>query len=230
MVGVIHVSVAKLKSTLRRASYQRLGWAEQVGGDEVGLAQPAEVDGIGLARLERVELAVGLRHLEAAGVEGELLAADDGVLELLLHLGPADRVDVLLHAAVAGGHVDEHLAARHVHVAGDGHERKDGLARLGPVGALVDGDAPGDGGRLGVGVEPGRAVDLLGRHAADLSCLLGRHLGHAFGQLVEPEAPAIHEVLVVEVLADDDVEHSHGQRRVGAGAAARSRWRASRSR
>ena len=36
------------------------------------------------------------------------------------------------------------------------------------------------------------------------------------GELVEAVAPLVHEVVVVEVLGDDDVQHGHAERGIGA--------------
>ena len=51
----------------------------------------------------------------------------------------------------------------------------------------------------------------------DLRDAFNRILGGAGGQIVEAEAPLFHEVVVVEVLLDDDVQKSQTQSRIGTG-------------
>ena len=77
-------------------------------------------------------------------------------------------------------------------------------------------DAQGDG--EGEEDEARHDADELRVHAADLGGALGRELGGAFGELIEAIAPAADEVLVVELLFDDDLEHGHAQSRVRASA------------
>ena len=130
--------------------------------------------------------------------------------------------DALLEAeaglVVARARAGEDLAAGDVQVAGDGHQGHRHLAVLHAVCLLVGREAPLDGAGLGGGVHARRGADLVGRNAADLGGLLGRHGGAPLGQLVEAVAPVLHEVVVVEVFLDDDVDHGHAERRVGAGA------------
>ena len=138
------------------------------------------------------------------------------------HLGLQVVAHALLEAearlVVAGARARQYLAARHVEVARDGHEVDCHLALLHAVGLLVGGQAPLYGARLGGGVHARGAVDVLDGHVADLGGLLRRHALHPLGQFVETVAPVLNEVVVVEVFGDDDVEHGHAERRVGAGA------------
>ena len=69
-------------------------------------------------------------------------------------------------------------------------------------------------------VEAGNLNEQVLVDPADLGDLARRVLLHALGQLVETVAPLLDELVVVQVLVDDDVEHAQRQRRVGAGAQA----------
>ena len=155
-----------------------------------------------------------MRVQDDHAVCGILVEADHLLLQLF--------ADALLEAeagfVVAGARAGEDLAAGNVQVAGDGHQGHRHLALLHAVGLLVGRKSPLDGAGLGGGVHACRGADLVGRHAADLGGLFGRHGGAPLGQLVEAVAPVLDEVVVVEVFLDDDVDHGHAQRRVGAGA------------
>ena len=60
--------------------------------------------------------------------------------------------------------------------------------------------------------------DLLLGNPRHLLDLVEGKLAGAFGQLVEAVGPALDEVVVVEVLVNDDLDHRKGERGVGAGA------------
>ena len=94
------------------------------------------------------------------------------------------------------------------------------MAGLHAVLLLVDGQAPGDGCRLGLRIGARDGVDVVHVEPADLGGPFGRHLCGARGQLVESPRPLLHEVLVVELFLHDDVDEREAQRRVGAGAQA----------
>ena len=151
---------------------------------------------------------------DGIGVGGVFLQADHLADELL-----AQR---LLEAepgfVLAGARVAQDLPARNVDVGGEGHEANGAMGQLHAVRALVEREAPLQRRGFGVGVHARCRLDVLGVDAADLARLLGRHLGHALGQLLEAVAPVLHEVVVVEVFLDDGVQHGHAQRRVSAGA------------
>ena len=69
---------------------------------------------------------------------------------------------------------------------------------------------------MGVGVHARHGIDVLDGNLADAGGILGRHVGNALLELVEAVGPALHEVMVVEVLGDDDVAHRHRESRVRA--------------
>ena len=74
-----------------------------------------------------------------------------------------------------------------------------------------------DAGGLGRRVEPRYLADLFGRNAGDPLSPLRRVLPHVLGELVESERPLLHELRVVQLLADDDVQHPERERGVRAG-------------
>ena len=149
-------------------------------------------------------------HTDIGGV---FLKADDLVLQLCSELLPAE-------AEVAEGvvYVSKKLAAGNVHVSSDGLKGQDAVSCLGSVGLLVDRKAPKDCGIARVRIHACCAIDVLDIDSADFRCFLGRHGGDSLRQLFEAVAETIDEVVVVQVFLDDDVEHRHAERRVGAGA------------
>ena len=162
--------------------------------------------------------------LRARGVLGRGVVGLVDVERGALHrrgLGSRLRLRVVLHT---GRRVDlgDDLAAGHVDVAADGHQRQHAVGRLVAVLVLVERKAPGDGRGLRGGVQAGRPVDILHRHLADLRGPLGRHalvrVVDARGELLEAVRPLLHEVVIVEVLVDDDGQPRHGECGVGAGA------------
>ena len=193
-------------------------------GDEVRVGDPRHLDGIGLIRLQGIQHAVSLGTGNLVAVQGVLVHADALVAFLVGHLVPAlgdegARVRVVLRLSGRGvtgdvlGHrqVGDDVAAGNVQVAAHAYHGEYALAGLHAVGVLVEGEAPGDGGRVGVGVHAGHRVDVLDGNLADASGVLGRHVGDALGELVKAVGPALHEIVVVEVFLDDDVAHRHGK-------------------
>ena len=110
------------------------------------------------------------------------------------------------------------LAARTVEVAGDCLQGDDALAVLHTVGLLVDSKAPHDRCGLRLRVHARCRVNLLDGNLTNLCGLLRRHGRNALSQLVEAIAPVLDEVMIVEILFDDDVEHCHRQGGIRAGA------------
>ena len=176
----------------------------------------AELDRVRVTGLE------GLEHEVRVGVHDQV--AVGGVIGQADHFA-GEVTDTLVEAEAdlvqAGGGVAEDVAAGDVDVAGNRHEIEQTLAGLHAVCLLVDGKAPANGGRLGLGVQVGGLDDLLDGNAGDLCRLLR---GHALLrvvdtglELVKAVAPALDEIMVVEVVVDDDGQHAHGERGVGAG-------------
>ena len=149
------------------------------------------------------EVGMGVEDNHAVG--GILLQADHLLLQLVAH----PLLETEARFVVPRSRTRQDLPAGNVQIARDGHEVHRHLTVLHAVGLLVGSQAPLDGGRLGLGVHARRGADVLDGHAADLGSLLRRHLLHALGQLVEAVAPVLHEVMVVEVLVDDDVQPCH---------------------
>ena len=59
------------------------------------------------------------------------------------------------------------------------------------------------------------ASDVLRVDSAHFCRAFGRPILHTLGKLVEPVGPLLDEIMVVEVFADDHVDHRHSERRVG---------------
>ena len=164
----------------------------------------------------RVERRVGLRD-DVPALEreaGEAVVADHLVALLL-----RERV-VLVERRGEARRGRQLVAALLVDVSRDGAQ--DGLAADGTggvdaarVAALLP---PRQASRLRGGVHAGRLADLIGGYPGDLGHLLGRVVLGALLELLEPHAPLVHELVVVEILLDDHVDPAECERRVGAGA------------
>ena len=90
------------------------------------------------------------------------------------------------------------------------------MGGLDAVALLVDGQAPGHGaGLLGCPI-PCSLGNQIRVHAGDRGGALGRVLLAALGELIEAVDPVLAELMVVQILADDDVAHREVQRAVGA--------------
>ena len=208
-----HVDAEAPLQVLDHGVVPALGLRGAGAGQEVRVFEAAHLEGIVfgvVACLQRVEhhVALGVQH--QAHVGRVFLDAQDLALQFRAQVVPAESQ---FQAVV---HVADELAARNVDVARDGLERQDAVAGLHAVGLLVDAQAPGDLRRLRLCVGARRLADEVGIHARDLGSLLHRHGSHALGELFEAVAPFLDEIVVVEVFGNDDVEHGHGQRRVGA--------------
>ena len=79
--------------------------------------------------------------------------------------------------------------------------------------AVADVDAHG----LGGAHEAGGLDDAILGNTRDRRCPRGWELLHVLSQLVEAEAPVLDEVVVVEILADDNVQNGQCERAVSAG-------------
>ena len=106
-------------------------------------------------------------------------------------------------------------AAGHIHVTADGGKREQRLARLRAVLLGVDGKTPHDrgGGVRGEGAR--RAADDVGGDPRDFLGPFGRRVLHALGKVLDAEHPVLAELMIVEVLAQNDVEHGEAYGRVG---------------
>ena len=106
----------------------------------------------------------------------------------------------------------ENVPARHVDIARDPHEDEERPGRLEGVRARVDPVAPLDarGPRRREG--PGRLPDQGRAHARYGFRPFRREGADVAGQPVEAVPVFLHERMVVEVFADNDVHHGEGQR------------------
>ena len=197
--------------------------------EQVGVGDPGHLHRVGLVGFQGVENAVRLAAGNLIAVERVLVHADALSALLVGHLVPAlgdERAGIgvvrrLARSCIAGevlGHrqVGDDVATGNVEVAGHADHGKHALASLHAIGVLVEREAPSDRRGLRSSVHAGHAVDVVDGHLADLGRLLRRHVGDALGELVEAVAPALDEVVVVEVFLDEDVAHRHRERRVGA--------------
>ncbi len=110
---------------------------------------------------------------------------------------------------------EEHVAPWRVQIPGDGHQCGEQAVAVGTVDGLFDGHAPLDAGGLRRSIQPRRFPDQIPVHPGDLFHLVERIFLHPLHEGL----PAVHvpldETLVVEVLFDDHLEETQGQRRVG---------------
>ena len=167
------------------------------------------------ARLHGLEQEVRRDERRVTGlVNRGLVGADTAVKHLLGD--EFEAAAVLLGAVVGVAH--EHVAAGDVEVAAQRRDVGDGERSLHGSDLHVDGEAPLDGAGLGSSEHAGSIVDLLLGDPADLRDLVGRVVLQALDELVEAVAPVVNEVVIVQVLVDDDAQHAHGERAVGAGA------------
>ena len=166
-----------------------------------------------------IEARVGLRD-DVPALEGEarVHVVADHLVALLLGEGVVREVHVLGVAAVARH--GQLVAADLVDVARDGAQ--DGLAlnrargvEAAAVAALL---APRQAGGLGRRVHASRLADLVGGNPGDFRDLLDGIFRRALFQLVKAVTPFLDELMVVEVLLDDHVDHAEGECRIGAGA------------
>ena len=120
----------------------------------------------------------------------------------------------LAHEASGYGKRD---AAGYIEIAEDGSEDEYGVAGLHAVAVRVDGESPHERGGM-VGGDGARCRrNGFGGNPSDLFDLVERILGRAFLELIEPVAPVLDEIVVVEVFLDDEVDHAEAERGVGAG-------------
>ena len=183
--------------------------------DGVRGGHPHHANGIRISRLDRLQDGVGVCRgaITRTAHEREL-----GAEALGLDLGGEVTIAIPVGQVLLVGVADDDVAAGHIDVARDGPKRIDSVGRRGGVRGLVDLEAPLDSGRLGVCVQTSSLDDLLGLDPANLAGLLGRPLLAALDELVEAIAPLLDEVVIVEVLLRDDMNHCHRQSGISAGA------------
>ena len=171
---------------------------------------------VGLAGLQHVQHHVGLVVVVDVADARVFLGADALFPQLGRHEVDALAVAVLLR--IRCGDPRQHAPARNVQIVGDAQKGNEGHGRLRAVHVLVEREAPCQGGMLSRRELARGLADAFRRHPGDLLGLLGRHLRHARGELVEAVDPPVNEVVVVQVLLNHDVHHGHGQGGVRAGA------------
>ena len=66
-------------------------------------------------------------------------------------------------------------------------------------------------------VETGGTADILGIDPGDLGSPFGGLVLHLITQRIKAVAPVLDEIVIVEVLLDDHVDHGHRNGSVGAG-------------
>ena len=151
--------------------------------------------------------------LEAAAVDAAAVA-EGQVLQPVEALGGDGCLGFGL-APLAAPLVGDDHAAGSVEGAGEGVEERDRAAALHAVGVLA-GSGPDVGERRSRrGELAGEPLDRARRDRGDPLRPLRCVVGHQLAVLVEAGRPVRHEVVVIELVADDDVGHRQRQRPVG---------------
>ena len=101
-------------------------------------------------------------------------------------------------------------------LAADQRQRDQTARIVGAVGVLRDAHAPEDDGAFGARVGARHFAQRVGGNAADRRHLLRREVLDVLGEGLEALDVGLHVLLVVELLADDDVEHGVEHGHVGA--------------
>ena len=184
---------------------------QEVVGREVGAAYGV------LAVLPLLDGGVRREVFKAHGKHRVALDADALGVFLFgqqLVVAPGARPVGLLDAPACA---PDHVAAGHVEVAGDGPHGHQRMRRLLAAGLLVKRHAPLDGGGLGLGVGARHTNDVFLGDPALLGQLVEVVFLHALTHCLEAVDPLVAEVLVVETLVADNLEHGHRQGAVAAG-------------
>ena len=176
----------------------------RVGQEGVGHMGEGHFDRVGVFAEDRPHQGLG-RDVARSHGDGELLA------DRFLHRTGKFAVEIEAPGAAELCRLDDHLAAMHADVAGQGAQDGDGAADLQRGHRVLEGVAPQDLGRFRRCVDAGNLADGRG-----VDPRLGRHVvegegGDFFSQLVEAGRVRLDIVLVVEVLFDDHLGHAHGQ-------------------
>ena len=160
--------------------------------------------------------------LAALGIElhapGRLvLGADLGVLHrLVVREEHRDQAGIggALHVVLPAQRMQPRAGTSDL--AADQRQRDETARVVGAVGVLRHAHAPEDDGALGPRKRARDSAQHVRLDAADRRHLLGRERLHALGELVEILGVGLDVLLVVELLADDDVEDAVEHRDVGA--------------
>ena len=108
------------------------------------------------------------------------------------------------------------VATRNVEVARNSLDQEDGNSSPRTVvGLVAEAVAVHQGHGLDGAHHAGNLINLLDGNARDLACPLGRELLHVLSKLVEAVDPVIAEIVIVEVLANDDMQDGQRQGTVG---------------
>ena len=138
---------------------------------------------------------------------------------LLLEFG---RDEVVVAAAIqcidAVGAGRQVVATGHVNVAGDAFEHHERVSLANAVRRHVGRKAPVEGRGLTGRIEASRTTDVVSIDLGNLGSPFRRLVLHFLTQRVEAVAPLLDEVMVVEVLFDNHVDHRQRDGCVGAGA------------
>ena len=121
-----------------------------------------------------------------------------------------------LAVALAGDH--DAAGAFPPDVSGGERNGADGFAVLDALGVVLDAAGVQNHGAAGFADPMRRALDGVGRNAADFGCALRVPGLGRFGGLLEAGGVRVDELPIGESVANDDVQHGQEQRQVGAGA------------
>ena len=169
-----------------------------------------------IGKLELRQNGVGLDVGKRVALDRLAVVADAALL--VLFRNPLDLL--VAPCAREGGLRAKHVAAGNVNIARDGDEAQNRLNVGERVGLHLHGNAHEDGtvaaGAVGGGVCAGDLAHLLVRDLRQLLDLLVRVLVDSLDEPIEAVHPLLDELLVVDVLVNDDLQHADGERRVGA--------------
>ena len=151
--------------------------------------------------------------------DGDEVLVEAAVL-LLLGVPPLAVVEARVDAEAEGLLTlrirREHRAARGVHVAEDRRDEQQGSGVVDAVEVVREALRREREGAGAFGVHAGRGHDVGGGHAGDL---LGLFRGEGLavgGKLFKAVAPLLDELAIVEAFLDENADHAHGKRAVGA--------------
>ena len=175
--------------------------------------EPRHLHGVRIALFGVREEGVGMRARE--GVVERAVFGQAGSIRP--HIGIELLTAVVAPLSHEARRLGERDASRNVEVPADGNDVKERLTSLDPVRHGIDRKTPEQRRRAVVGEGASCVSDNIRIDPSDLPRPLGRAILYPLGELVESIAPFLYELVVVDVLPDDDVEHRERHRGISTG-------------